>query len=190
MNIRERAQKKKIPRPPRIIKTQQNRVDSYNSLLWKPTEIPDGFILVVDSREQHPLFDPIPIGLCIIRDAIKVGDYTVKGFENQIAIERKGESDFFGFIGRERDRTVKKLEAMSKMYFSALVIQVDEYDLYNPSIPTKLTHEHVRGFLKSIRVKYGIHYYMNEDKESLERYVLDSCTYVYSQLRNVESNKT
>lgn len=192
MNIKGRVDKKKQLKPkPKsklespVKKTSRNRIDSYNSLAWKPTVIPDGFILVVDTREQHPLFDPIPKGLCILRDTIKVGDYTVKGFEDKLAVELKRESDFFAYIGKDRNSTVKKLEAMSEMYFASLVVQVNEYDLYDPSIPTKLTHEHVRGFLKCLRVKYGIHYYLNEDKESLERYVLDSLTYAYTQLRNI-----
>jgi ERCC4-type nuclease len=187
MNIRDRANKpKKIIKRKTVSQTVQNKLDCFNSVLWKPTDIPDGFVIVVDTREQYPLFDPIPKGLAVIRDTVKIGDYTIMGLETKVAIERKCESDFFSYIGSERIKTTKKLEAMSNMYFSALVIQVDEYDLYNPSIPTKLTHEHVRGFLKCIRVKYGIHYYMNEDREMLERYVLDSLTYAYKQLKSVD----
>ena len=186
MNIRERAEKasKKKSKSP-VKRSRTNIQDIERSIIWKPTEIPEGFILKVDTREQTPLFDPIPKGLCIVRDTVTVGDYTVKGFEDKLAIERKGLSDFFSYIGSERDRTVKKLERMSEMYFSALVVQVEECDLYSPFIPTKLSHEHVRGFLKCLRVKYRIPYIITDDKDYIERYILDSLTYAFSHLREV-----
>lgn len=120
MNIRERASRSSTTKKKQT-KTEIRKRDEYNSLIWKKTDIPEGFILVVDTREQYPLFDPIPKGLCIVRDTVKIGDYTVKGLEDKVAIERKMESDFFNYIGKDRDNTIKKLESMSKMYFSALV---------------------------------------------------------------------
>jgi len=154
---------------------------------WKVTPIPDGFILKIDTREQDPLFvKKLPKGLVVVRDTVKHGDYTIQGFEDKICIERKQLSDFMSYIGKERDRTKKKLEAMAGLWFKALVIEESEKNLLSPyQIYTQLTPEHVRGFLKSVQVRYGVHVYMNSKRDELERWVLDRLTYAYSVLREV-----
>ena len=185
MNIRDRASKHLRPdsSPRRGRKRRRKiKIDSgvgANGFTWKATEIPDGFILVVDTAEQLPLFNPIPIGLCVVRQVIPVGDYSIKGFEDRICIERKKVSDFFQYIGRDRDETVKKLLCMSQMHWASLIVEADIDDLYDPSVPTVLTREHVRGFFKALRVRYGIHSLVTDDRNELERYVLDSLTYAY-----------
>jgi hypothetical protein len=75
---------------------------------------------------------------------------------------------------------------MSEYYFKALVIEADEGMLYAPQEFTTLTKEHVRGFLKSIRVRYGMHVYCNSKVEYIERYVLDHLTYAYKKLSGIE----
>jgi ERCC4-type nuclease len=162
---------------------RDNRKKNIETIVWGPTQIPEGFILMVDTREQLPLFDPIPRGLCIVRDTVPVGDYSILGFQDRICVERKMESDFFTYIGRDRDATVRKLERMAAMDFAALVVEADEYDLYNPSVPTKMTREHVRGFMRCVRVRYGIHLYCNSSHSEVERYVLDSLAYAYEKIR-------
>jgi len=161
--------------------------DISNEGVWKDTVIPDGFVMVIDTREQIPLFvgkDKYKFN--IERYALKNGDYSVKGYENLICIERKMVSDFFGYLGKERDKTCEKLERMSEYYFKALVIEADEEMLYAPQEFTTLTKEHVRGFLKSIRVRYGMHVYCNSKVEYIERYVLDHLTYAYKKLSGIE----
>jgi ERCC4-type nuclease len=158
---------------------------------FKPTEIPEGFILKIDSREQYPLFGNVrtnPTGLAIIRDTVPVGDYTVHGMEELVAIERKGVSDFFTYIGKDADKTLAKLDKLKAMKFKAIVIEADEDDLYYPSIPTTLTKEHVRGRLVSFRVKYGIHVYISRDRADLERFVVDHLVKAYNMIRENKDN--
>lgn len=199
MNIRDRASKHlradKMPKRGRK-RVRKVKVDSgidESGYSWKPTEIPSGFILVVDTAEQLPLFDPIPIGLCVVRQVIPVGDYSVFGFEDKICIERKKVSDFFAYIGREHDETARKLRYMSQMHWAGLVVEADIDDLYDPSIPTALTREHVRGFFKALRVRYGVHVLVTGDRNEIERYVLDSLTYAYKiyhgEIEQVEGNE-
>ena len=46
-------------------------------------DFPKGFIIVIDTREQAPLFiGSLPRGLLIVRDTLDVGDYSVRGFEH------------------------------------------------------------------------------------------------------------
>ena len=144
---------------------------------FKPTPIPAGFVLVIDTREQQPLFTgkAYAAALPVEHRAIETGDYTIAGHEGRVAIERKKMSDLYAYLGAERRKTRPKLEKLGAMDWAALIIEASEADLARQyKYSTKLTPEHVRGFLTSVRVRYGIHVYMSSVRSALERYVLDS----------------
>lgn len=144
--------------------------------LMKPTTIPSGFVLLVDTREQQPLFTHPQEGLKVEHVALPVGDYSVKGYETRVAVERKKLSDFYLYIGKERRRTAEKIKALSEMDWAALVIEATEQDLMRRYEYGKMTPEHARGFLTSLRVKWGIHVYVSRVRPMLERYILDHLT--------------
>jgi ERCC4-type nuclease len=149
--------------------------------LWKPHIIPPDFVLVIDTREQTPLFRKPPKGLPIIRDTLTHGDYCIQGFEDYVFIERKvAGQDFCSYIGKEHERTKAKLEAITLFDVRHLVIEGDPYDT---GMYSQLTHEHVRGFLNACRVKYGIHTFWSKDRAEIERYVLDTLLVYFNHLR-------
>jgi len=46
-------------------------------------DFPKGFIVVIDTREQSPLFTGLLLrGLLVVRDTLDVGDYSIRGFES------------------------------------------------------------------------------------------------------------
>jgi ERCC4-type nuclease len=150
-----------------------------------PTKILDGFILKVDTREQYPLFGDLrklPKGLVIVRDELITGDYSVVGYEDEVCIERKMQGDFETFIGAGSKLTVEKLERMSKMFWSGLVIEEYEEDLYELPISKYITREMVRNRLASIRVHYGVHVLITPDRTYIERFVLDHLMRAYKYL--------
>jgi len=51
----------------------------------------------------------------VITATLPYGDYTIKGFEDRFSIERKQMSDFYTYIGKEHDRTGKKMEQFREM---------------------------------------------------------------------------
>ena len=151
---------------------------------FKPTKIPKGFVLLIDTREQKPLFTSPPDGLEVVRGALATGDYSVIGFEDRVCVERKQLSDFDSFMGTERiAKTIPKLRRMGDMDWSALVIECHEAKLFGKRRYGKMTKEHARGFLKKVRVGYGVHVYWTKDRQKLERYVLDHLCYVYEMLK-------
>jgi len=152
--------------------------------VWKPTVVPDGFILVIDTRERKPFFTPLPKGLTAVRLALDRGDYSVLGFERFVAVERKQLSDFLQYVGKDRLRTIGKLESLKSCFWAGLVVECSEEDLYVPEMcGSCLSPEHIRGFLKSLRVRYGVHFYCNRDRAACERWVLDSLAEAYKVLR-------
>ncbi len=56
---------------------------------------PDGFCLVIDTREQLPYSWP---GIPTVRKALPLGDYSVLGLENRIGVERKSHADFVATV--------------------------------------------------------------------------------------------
>lgn len=151
-----------------------------------PIEIPKGFTLVIDTREQKPLFDVPPLPLTIVRKAVKHGDYTVEGYEDQLTVERKMLSDFYGYIGKERKRTTAKIAALSNMFWAALVIEATEEELEKQYRYGMMTPEHARGFLWHVRLNHGIHTYITKKRRLLERYILEGLVYGYRALKKQE----
>ena len=154
--------------------------------LLKPFKIPKDFILKIDTREQSPLFDDPPKGLVIQRKALKFGDYSIKGFEDRICFERKQMSDLYSYVGKERDRTVKKLIQLRGLDFAALIVEASFEDLEIPySYSSRITPEMIRQFMVSVNVRYHVHTYCTRDRRQMERYVLDRATKYFKIQREI-----
>ncbi len=83
-----------------------------NPRQFLPAAIPPECITAqIDSREQRPLnLHPLRVETA----TLATGDYTVRGLENHVAIERKSLDDLIACCGRERarfDREIMRLQA-------------------------------------------------------------------------------
>lgn len=131
-----------------------------------------------------PLFRSRSRSLKIERVALKHGDYAIQGHETEATIERKQMADLCGYIAAyDRDNpesaTLRKLEALSHMQFAALIIEASPDDIMTPYQWGNITPEHIRGFLTSVRARYGVHVYISNKRRNLERFILDHLTKVY-----------
>ena len=130
-----------------------------------------------------------PEGLEIIRDTVHFGDYTIKGFEDYFAIERKMMSDFYGYIGMEQEKTVKKMKQFERMVqangFVGLVIEASEEEVYGGYGYSKVSPETARQALASFRVRYGVQTYCSDSREAIERWVLDNAIKFFNTRREV-----
>ena len=140
---------------------------------FKDYEYPEGFVLVIDTREQKPLFEKLPKGLVITRDTLDCGDYSIKGYENVFAVERKMVSDFHSYVTSERLKTVKKVSRLRDMDFAGLVVEADEEELFWGNFHVKPKPEVVRQSICSFEVRYGIHVYVSSEREKIERKLMD-----------------
>jgi len=137
----------------------------------KPTVIPEGFVLLVDTREQRPLFARVPKGLTIQSTTLHDGDYSVKGFEDRICFERKS-SDLFPYCTSEQRKTRVKMERFRGMEFVGLVIELRESEILQFQERTQCHPEAIRGALCSFEVRYGVHVYYG-NREQCSRWLLD-----------------
>jgi ERCC4-type nuclease len=151
----------------------------------KPYTFPEGFTLIIDTREQLPLFNSRPPGLNLIHKKLDHGDYSIVGFEDTFSIERKQISDLYSYIGKERKKTVQKMNAFKSFDWVSLVIETTEDDLLFSNIYSQLTPEMVKAALVSFRIRYGVHVYFTNDRRMMERYVLDHAIKYYNVKREV-----
>lgn len=93
------------------------------------------FTVIIDSREQSPwLFTnfktdktskggPRPLVVQTRVEGLPSGDYSIDGFQQRVAIERKSLEDLYGTLGGGRDRFTRELERLSTYDRAAVVVE-------------------------------------------------------------------
>jgi len=82
-------------------------------------------IAIIDTREQLPLSLEFLDGEAIPteRGTLATGDYSIKGLENLVAVERKSLPDLMGCIGRDRERFEREIQRMKGIPSRCLVVE-------------------------------------------------------------------
>lgn len=162
----------KLSTKPRVSRAKSRSQSSYT---MNPIKIPSGFPgLIIDTREQKPLFRRPAKNLIITTGTVTDGDYTIEGYQDSFCIERKMLSDFNSYVGSEREKTQRKLNRFRDMEFVALVIEADLDDICKPyAYAKRMLPEHYWGFLTAINVRYGVHWFVHNKRKLIERVILD-----------------
>lgn len=99
--------------------------------ITKPT-----FTIIEDSREQNPLdFSPFAaaLGFAVERTKLRTGDYSVKGYQNHIFIERKSLTDCVSTLTHGRKRFTREIYDRASYYpVRALIIEADWSEISRP----------------------------------------------------------
>lgn len=144
--------------------------------------IPLGLTLITDTREQLPYkFKGIPN----VVHKLTSGDYSIKGMESMVSIERKSQSDFYGTITKGRDRFKRMLQRMadSNTEFKGMVIECTEEQLMTPE--TSYSNIHINSVYATIiafEVKHNLHIYYGSRAEC-EQKVINWLVYFYKMKR-------
>ncbi|MCA9189821.1 MAG: hypothetical protein R3E01_02675 [Pirellulaceae bacterium] len=105
---------------------------------------PDAVTAIVDTREQLPfVLDPLRVE----RGTLATGDYSVKGLERVIAVERKSLQDLVGCVGRERDRFDREVQRLVAYPVRALVVEASWDDVRQGEWQGRVTPRQVEGSL-------------------------------------------
>ena len=155
----------------------------------KPTVIPENFVLLQDTREQRALFNRIPKGLTIQSCTLSNGDYSIRGFQDMFAIERKFAGDLYPYCCTERERTKKKMKRFRAMVdaggWVGLVIEDKESNIYQPQQFTKVSLELVRGAIISFAIRYRVQVYFAGNRENASRFILDHAVRFFNVQKEV-----
>lgn len=87
---------------------------------------PSQVVALVDTREQTP-WDLAP--LRTETGTLATGDYSVRGLESMVAIERKSLPDLLGVIGRDRERFDREVQRLAAYPVRALIVEASWADI-------------------------------------------------------------
>jgi ERCC4-type nuclease len=105
---------------------------------------PEQVCAVIDTREQQPL-DLAP--LQTVTGTLATGDYSVRGLEHVVAIERKSLSDLLACCGRERERFDREVQRLLAYPTRALIIESTWPEIEAGGWRSELQPNHVLGSL-------------------------------------------
>ncbi len=177
------------------------RLRPWSGLNWKAgqtapweIEIPEGFILVIDTREQEALFLTHGSGigkhikgeLLTLKASLPIGDYSIRGFEIEICIERKSIPDLCGSLFGDWERFKKELDKLSRYPRKWLVIEGLESDCLKFQDFSRVHPNSLAGRLCSIEVRLGIPIYYGETRLDCERFVLSRLVKYFNLKRSGE----
>ena len=148
------------------------------------------YTVIIDSREQKNYeFKNSVVG------TIPLGDYSISGFEGEIAIERKSLSDLFGTLGGGHARFKNELMQAQDLDFFAIVIDGTREQIKKKDFPKSYMSK-VLGYvilkqLDSIIVRYKLPVFFAADRNEgkqivkglLEAYLRSKGSKPYSKRR-------
>ena len=96
--------------------------------------------IIVDSREQLPFtFEHERYADVQIQSGtLNVGDYSLCGLEDKVAVERKSLPDLVACLGRERQRFEKELQRSMALDAFAVVVEASWSDLASGNFRSQL----------------------------------------------------
>jgi len=154
-------------------RTAQSISRSITDYKPKPFIFPPDMVILIDTREQQsPLFGRYPKGMTVSTTTLKIGDYSIRGLENKIAIERKKISDLISYCTTEREATKIKMSKLQSLQWAGLIIEARESEVYRPYAFSNASPESIRQSLVSFSVRYGVHVYIG-DRDRCAMWMLD-----------------
>lgn len=123
-------------------------------------------MVVIDTREQLRYGYHEAESKCL-----PTGDYSIRGYEDRIAIERKELGDFLNCVGRERKRFERELQRLADLEFGAVVI---EASLTNITQGNGYSKVHPQSAVMSIigwTLKYKIPFFLCDNRRNARKLV-------------------
>lgn len=128
--------------------------------------------IVIDSREQHPFsFEGYPVE--VANGTLTTGDYSVPGFEDRVAVERKSLGDLLGCLTHDRDRFIREMERLRGYESAVVVVEASFDDLAAGRYRSKMNPESAVQSVVSIIQAYRMPFSFCGDRRRAERFVFD-----------------
>lgn len=110
--------------------------------------------ILIDTREQTPF---TLAGYTTRVETLATGDYSLDGYKDKVAVERKNPADAYQCVGKERKRFMECLERLAALDRAAIVIErsIEDFDK-NPPARTRIDSRMAIGSYISWSCKYRI----------------------------------
>lgn len=128
-------------------------------------------IIVRDTREQNGFtFSMISPPPQVEVATLETGDYSLRGLEDQVTIERKSLADAFGSFGKGRRRFERELERMAAFQFAAVIIESDWQTIFRqPPTYSRMNPKSVLSSVIAWSMRYRVHFWACPDRIFAER---------------------
>jgi DNA excision repair protein ERCC-4 len=127
---------------------------------------PQDVTAIVDTREQCPL-DLSPLSMQ--PGTLTTGDYSVRGLEHVVAVERKSLPDLIACCGVERERFEREIQRMLAFPVRCVVVEAGWLDLESGSWRSKILPDAVVGSVLGW-IAMGVPFVMVVSRERAQRY--------------------
>lgn len=118
----------------------------------------------IDTREQKPYqFENSEIG------TIPIGDYSIVGLENHIAIERKSLNDLISSLTVGRERFEKELFKGQALDYFALVVEASAADIIKHKYRSRMEPKAAIQSLLAFSIRYHLPVWFCESREYGQR---------------------
>jgi len=113
-------------------------------------------IIICDTREQRP-FSFRRWDVEVQRAALQAGDYSLPGFEDRVAVERKSLDDLIGcFMGENRTRFEKELAKGRSYELFAVVVEASLESVARGDFTSNMNPEAALQSVSAFWVRYRI----------------------------------
>lgn len=128
--------------------------------------------ITTDTREQNPyLFTGYPVE--IITGTLNAGDYSIPGFTDLVAVERKELSDLLGCLTHDRDRFTRELERLRGYQTAALLIEARLETIQAGKYRSRMNPGAAVQSIISIMERYRLPVFFAPDRKAGERFIYD-----------------
>lgn len=150
-------------------------------------DFPEGFTLIKDTREKNEHFIKPPKNLVLTRSTLNVGDYSIRGFENEIVVEYKSVGNLFSamFANWESEEKSKMDRLMKVPWRWLLVGGTEEEVLSYPELGRTHPNQMRWRLAGSLEVRRGIPIHYEPDQQKRERWILDRLVFFYKMKRGM-----
>jgi len=152
--------------------------------------------IVRDTREQQGFHFMAEAE--VVDEALPAGDYTIKGLEEVIVIERKASTgELYHNLAKKvmKERFHKEMQKLDKIQFAYIVCEFPESNLYtfpqNSGIPKskqkymKITAKYFRKLIHEIENKYDVKFIYCNDRNEAEETTLSLLKAIWEKYGNL-----
>ncbi len=128
---------------------------------------PSAVTALIDSREQRPyVLHPLQS----VTATLQSGDYSIRGLERDLAVERKSVDDLVQCIGPERERFLRELERLQAYSHCCVVVEGDWQQLTEGQYRSRLNPKSAANSVTSWMSKYGVPFAFVGNREAGESF--------------------
>jgi len=121
--------------------------------------------IITDTREQIPYKFETPSEA----GTVPVGDYSIAGLENHVAVERKTLDDLIGCLTTDRDRFERELFKGRSLDYFCLVIECSLSDLVNGNYRSQMGPKSAIQSLLAFSIRYRLPIWFCESRQYGQR---------------------